>query len=684
MKKVFLFFAVALLTAQVARSQAPNIINGFSNGVGIGLPAGTNNNFSDASLHIKADDNPYLLSGNAQTLLFCETNKAPGDNLRLMNAKGGTGNSFQPWLFGTVTTDPTLAGIHLGANISSANDVVNTNPAMLFSVMRDYRPRSFQENPSIAGTAIVNRPLFRWSNLGTPLMTMYPTTAANGDARMAFGNALPAVLPTYKFELITPGGGATAPSAFNDGLRITNTGGASSMLRLKAASAGGREWAIHSSGAANGVGAGHFFVYDATGGSYRMFINGTSGNVGMGNDNTKTTVPKLKLDINTPSSNDGIRVTQTGTTAATLSLTGGSTSGKRWAFHSTGTGNVQGAGHLLFWDWTTNVERMRINQNGFVGINTANPTIGTQPTHLFHVKSNTVNGANVDPVRIETLNAATDNNVVTVDATGVLHTRSIASLPGAGITNSCATINQVPRVIDALGNLACGSIYDNGNVGIGTTNPLHKVHIDNGALMLSGAVPGFGGPQLLFTDNLTTNPNGRWAMEYLSTATGRPSGGLNFWTPFPGGAAGNYSLFLKDDGKVGMGVSDDTGDPNYSATAFAGNYRLYVKGGILTDKVKVAVYNTTNWADYVFSPEYKLKSLDEVEAFTKVNKHLPGMQSASELVKDGGIDVSQMFAKQMEKIEELTLYMIEMKKEIKALKTENAGLKSSIVSPSKN
>ena len=228
-------------------------------------------------------------------------------------------------------------------------------------------------------------------------------------------------------------------------------------------------------------------------------------------------------------------------------------------------------------------------------------------------------------------------------------------------------------------------LYDNGtNIGIGTTSPLHKVHIDNGALMLSGAVPGFGGPQLLFSDNLSTNPNGRWAIEYLSASgTSRPSGGLNFWTPFPGGAAGNYSLFLKDDGKVGMGVTDDAGDPNYSATAFAGNYRLYVKGGILTDKVKVAVYNTANWADYVFAPDYKLKSLEEVEAFTKANKHLPGMQSAAELVKDGGIDVSEMLTKQMEKIEELTLYMIEMKKENTQLKKDMQDLKTVIASPSK-
>jgi hypothetical protein len=237
-------------------------------------------------------------------------------------------------------------------------------------------------------------------------------------------------------------------------------------------------------------------------------------------------------------------------------------------------------------------------------------------------------------------------------------------------------------------------IKQNGNVGINTINPLHKFQVHNGAIMISGNVAGFGGPQLLFSEDITTHPNGRWAIEYLkANASTSPSmGGLNFWTPFnPGGgtgAAGNYSLFIKDDGRIGMGVTDDNGDPNYIAptattSVFPSGYRLYVRGGILTEKIKVAVYCSSQWADYVFAKDYKLKPLDEVEKFAKANKHLPGVPSAEDIVKSGGIDVNEMFAKQMEKIEELTLYMIEMKKEIDSLKKENTELKSS-VSPIKN
>ena len=110
------------------------------------------------------------------------------------------------------------------------------------------------------------------------------------------------------------------------------------------------------------------------------------------------------------------------------------------------------------------------------------------------------------------------------------------------------------------------------------------------------------------------------------------------------------------------------------AAATSGGYRLLVKGGMITEKIKVAVAGSADWADYVFEPSYKLMSLDKVESFVKENKHLPNVPSAEEMSKNG-LDVMQTSAKLMEKIEELTLYMIEMNKEIQALKTENAKLK---------
>ncbi|MFN3755246.1 beta strand repeat-containing protein [Flavobacterium sp.] len=105
-----------------------------------------------------------------------------------------------------------------------------------------------------------------------------------------------------------------------------------------------------------------------------------------------------------------------------------------------------------------------------------------------------------------------------------------------------------------------------------------------------------------------------------------------------------------------------------SSTAYpstTGNYKLFVEGGILTEKVKVALRSSANWADYVFASDYKLMPLKEVEEFVNTNKHLPGIDSAEALAKNG-LDIAEMQSKQMEKIEELTLYIIDQDKKIEA------------------
>lgn len=165
-----------------------------------------------------------------------------------------------------------------------------------------------------------------------------------------------------------------------------------------------------------------------------------------------------------------------------------------------------------------------------------------------------------------------------------------------------------------------------------------------------------------------------------------------FYSPTPGEtrlyhfASGSEQFVVKNNGNVGISTSNATGkltvngnvligDP--SLVSLPGNYKLYVQGGILTEQVKVAVIGTSGWADYVFSPSYKLRSLAEVEAYIKENQHLPGVLSASELETEG-LDLGAMQVKQMEKIEELTLYLIELEKKITRLETLNPVLKIDI------
>ncbi|MFM9987824.1 hypothetical protein [Flavobacterium sp.] len=115
----------------------------------------------------------------------------------------------------------------------------------------------------------------------------------------------------------------------------------------------------------------------------------------------------------------------------------------------------------------------------------------------------------------------------------------------------------------------------------------------------------------------------------------------------------------KIDSYLGIGTSSFL-DATDSKT-----YRLSVKGRIRAEEVKV--YNT--WADYVFNKDYKLPTLKEVEGYIKENRHLPNVPSAKE-VTEKGLELGEMARIQQEKIEELTLYLIQQNKEIQELKEQ--------------
>jgi hypothetical protein len=119
-------------------------------------------------------------------------------------------------------------------------------------------------------------------------------------------------------------------------------------------------------------------------------------------------------------------------------------------------------------------------------------------------------------------------------------------------------------------------------------------------------------------------------------------------------------------GKVGIGGinhSYATPDnfPSMAGSVSVANYKLFVKGGILTEEVRVHL--ESGWADYVFADDYNLKPLAEVEKFITENGHLPNVPSAQR-VKEDGIELGQMANIQQEKIEELTLYAIQQEKKI--------------------
>lgn len=125
---------------------------------------------------------------------------------------------------------------------------------------------------------------------------------------------------------------------------------------------------------------------------------------------------------------------------------------------------------------------------------------------------------------------------------------------------------------------------------------------------------------------------------------------------------------VKSDGatQIGAGIPLSSG--------VAANAHLSVDGLILAKDIRVSI-SATHWADYVFDKNYKLMPLSDLEKFVHKNKHLPEVPSESE-VKEQGVDVAAMNALLLKKVEELTLYMIDLKKESQALKAEIENLKT--------
>ncbi len=121
---------------------------------------------------------------------------------------------------------------------------------------------------------------------------------------------------------------------------------------------------------------------------------------------------------------------------------------------------------------------------------------------------------------------------------------------------------------------------------------------------------------------------------------------------------GNVRMVVQSKGNIGIGTSTPQN-------------LLDVNGTIRAKEVKVE----SGWADFVFKPDYQLKPLSEVEQFITTNGHLPEVPTAKE-VEQNGVNLGEMNAKLLQKVEELTLYLIEQKKEIELLKQKLADKSS--------
>lgn len=208
-------------------------------------------------------------------------------------------------------------------------------------------------------------------------------------------------------------------------------------------------------------------------------------------------------------------------------------------------------------------------------------------------------------------------------------------------------------------------IDNKGNIGLGTTSP--RAIFDIGADISNGKLgPVFGrmvegdgtleGTFLGVRGYSTSLVPGTYAVKSFAlehSFYGVTNSSINFFRG--GGSEDGFIAF-----NTGKNVERMRLENNGNVSIVTPNAKFLVNGNILATSIKV---QNQVWPDYVFEPSYEKLTLPELEKFIQTNKHLPEIPSAKTVAKDG-IDLSDMNAKLLKKIEELTLYTIDQDKRL--------------------
>ncbi len=283
--------------------------------------------------------------------------------------------------------------------------------------------------------------------------------------------------------------------------------------------------------------------------------------------------------------------------------------------------------------WNVNGTSIFNNNTGSVGINTGTPESGTR-LHVFgpalvaggalRLRSTSGDGARI---LFENSSGTPSHQLSTVGST--LFLQKIPASTFDFVMNS------------------------SGFVSMGRSTASARLHLDRGGssqtevLRLEGT-----NVQMTLTENDTIKGFFNLTENDVKIGTVASNDNGRFIMRVNGGDR----MFIHPDGRVSIGTSVP-----------ATGYMLSVQGKIVSEEVRVQLRNA--WPDYVFSSNYKLMSFDELRKFISQNRHLPNIPAASEM-ETNGQELGEMQRRMMEKIEELTLYVLKLEEELSTIKRQ--------------